>query len=931
MLLIAGEAGIGKTRLLASTERKARELGLAACRGHTQPRDMEVPAAPFLDLARSMVRDDAMADLGRRIEQLLGEAETADAGADGGHRLRRMLSLDLADTLTRGLDGPTVIALEDLHWADDLSLQVLAALATRLEGAPLMVIGTYRSDELYPRVPMREWRTRLLASRLAEEALLSRLTLEDTGRMVSLITASPIPPPAELVAGIHRRTDGVPLHIEELLGTVGGDAVSGGISDAAIPATLEVNIRDRLARRSEVAISVARAGAVIGRRFTGKLAGAASGLALAAVEEGLAELVDHFFVVPLAGGGYDFRHALIRDAIYASIPERARRSMHLLVARAGTPELGDADLSLHLEEAGQGADAHVVALRAARTAARLSAHREALELYRRALRHLPGDAEAAKRAALLEEAGAEALAADDNTEAAALLGSAEEAYLEAGLVAAACAVAAPLVAAHHLLGASLDERLSVLRSAADRLVGEPEDEPTNRVRARLEGALAAAYMLDRRLEDSVTHGARALRMARQAGDAALELDVLATLGSDDLFGGRMDDGWATLEEAIDRARTAGFEGHTARAYRMAGTSASVLVEYDRAERLLREGIEYAERVEMWNHRHYMAAHLGHVLWATGRYNEADQVARHALADGRGGLTTRITALHVIGYVALGRGNLAAAEETLSEALGLAQPMGELQRVSPALWGLAERAELAGDAARAAELCRQGLALSAAVDDAAYLFPFLVTGTRALLGLRQLAEAESWAADVGRRLTQRAIPGTLPAIDHAQGLVLLARSRVSAARVALSSAAAQWQARRRTWEGTPALVELATALLRANRPAEAGRVAEQALEQATGIGQGPVLERARAALSAARTRHPAPEPWAPLSAREFEVARLVSAGATNAAIAEQLGLSPRTVGAHVEHILNKLGMGRRSEIAAWAARVSTGAPRDTIGQ
>ena len=110
-------------------------------------------------------------------------------------------------------------------------------------------------------------------------------------------------------------------------------------------------------------------------------------------------------------------------------------------------------------------------------------------------------------------------------------------------------------------------------------------------------------------------------------------------------------GLGVLEDAIATSRAAIGEAEAARGYRMLGTSASVLVEYARAERWLREGIEYAERVELWNDRHYMAAHLAHVLWATGRWDEAAELARQALADGRGGITTRNTALHVLGYVA----------------------------------------------------------------------------------------------------------------------------------------------------------------------------------------------------------------------------------------------------------------------------------------
>jgi DNA-binding CsgD family transcriptional regulator len=387
-----------------------------------------------------------------------------------------------------------------------------------------------------------------------------------------------------------------------------------------------------------------------------------------------------------------------------------------------------------------------------------------------------------------------------------------------------------------------------------------------------------------------------------------------------VFAGRMDEGWALLEEAVGRARDRQAEAETARTFRMLGSSASVLVEYDRAESWLRDGIEYAERVELWNHRHYMAAHLAHVQWATGDWDGAHRLAAHALADGLGGITTRVTALHVLGYVALGRGELARARETLDEAREIGDRMAELQRLSPALWGLAEVELLAGSASAAVDLCGEGRAASAAVEDAAYLFPFLVTGTRAFLAAGDPRSAERWAEDVGAALRHRSIPGTLPAIDHAAGLVALAHGSTGRARILLEQAADGWAARRRAWEGTAATADLAACHLRANRPADAIRLATTARDTAARLGSPPLAARADEVLRAARARHPDDAPWAPLTAREWEVARLIAEGLTNAAIAAELGVSPRTVGAHVEHILGRLGAARRTEVATWVATI-----------
>ena len=276
---------------------------------------------------------------------------------------------------------------------------------------------------------------------------------------------------------------------------------------------------------------------------------------------------------------------------------------------------------------------------------------------------------------------------------------------------------ARLVAVTHLLGEDLATRAGRLERA---LATVPEDAAAAPVRAALLRALAAAYMLDRRLEEAIGYGERSLAAA---GDDTASLNTAATLGS-------------------------------------------VLVEYDRAERWLAVGIDYAERVELWNHRHYMAAHLAHVQWAVGRWELADRTAEHALADGRGGITTRITAEHVLGYLAMGRGEWARAGELLGDALRQGEAMAELQRLSPALWGLAETALLRGDHEAAIALCDRGQEASDRVGDAAYLFPFLVTGVRARLAGPGPDEAERWLAEVAGALAARSIPGTLVAVTTA---------------------------------------------------------------------------------------------------------------------------------------------------------------------
>jgi DNA-binding CsgD family transcriptional regulator len=149
------------------------------------------------------------------------------------------------------------------------------------------------------------------------------------------------------------------------------------------------------------------------------------------------------------------------------------------------------------------------------------------------------------------------------------------------------------------------------------------------------------------------------------------------------------------------------------------------------------------------------------------------------------------------------------------------------------------------------------------------------------------------------------------------LLALVDGATGQARLALGAAVGGWQERGRVWERTWALLDLARAHLRSNQRADAARVAEAVGQIATQLG-APALEAAAAEIVATARRGQPVEPWAPLTAREFEVARLIAEGRTNGEIAGDLGVTRKTVASHVEHILAKLGVGRRTEVAAWTA-------------
>ena len=833
--------------------------------------------------------------------------------------------LDVVDALADAAAEPTFLAFEDLHWADDLSLEVIGSLARRLADAPLFLVATLRVEEVASNPGLVEWRARLLTQRLAEEARLPRLTLDETAVMARVLLEGRSVS-EDAVEAIHERTDGIPLHVEELVGMFADRSVATAddVRTSDVPETIEATVLERLRHRSDAAQAIAAAGAVVGRRFLPSVVGRIVQLPDEPLADGLDELVAHAFLEPSARTGeVDFRNQLLRDAVYAAIPVTERRRLHGLVADLG----GEGDIgseihaSAHLELAGRSDEAHRAALAGARAASRISAHREAMELYRRAVRNLPPDTPPADRGRILEDLAREESARDETGAAAATLVKAREAYVEAGDRLAAAGVVARLAGVRHLLG----DGLETVRPLLEREIGELEDlggDEVDVVRARLEAALAAACTRALDLPATELHATRAIELARLSGDTATELDALCSLVAVRPFAGRIDEALRIATWVIARCRELHVDDEAGRAFRLAGAGLSEVFVYDLAERWLRDGIAFAEQNELWNHRCYMTAHLGLVLWATGRWAEADGVAVAALREGRGGVTTRITGLYVRGYVALARGRLEDADGYLRESLAIGERSGDiLRRVTAALGPRGERAPWrpgpGGGRADGPRTRRVGSRRRC-------LAPRPVPGdrTRARLAASGSREATAWVEELGRVLADSGVSTLAPAIDHGRALVALANGETGRARTHLADAIRG--------------LGRAAADVGGDLGAAGSRCLSPALRDGSArrwrcwrtSGPSPTRSAAdrwptarQSCCVTRRDRASGAERWAPLTAREYDVARLVAVGRTNAEIADELTISPKTVSAHVEHILVKLEATRRTEIAAWASRVA----------
>jgi DNA-binding CsgD family transcriptional regulator len=818
-----------------------------------------------------------------------------------------------------------MLIFEDLHWADELSLEVIGELARHVGDRPLFLVGGYRADEFPTETIHREWRARLLSQRHAEEIRLRPLSLEETAIATTLILGGDLPAPREVVEAVHARTNGIPLHIEELLAALDDDARTDGrqIREAHVPDTIGDAVLARFARLSDDARTVARAGAVVGRCFSPDVIAGMVHRPLGELEPTLEELVEAAIIYPfdyIDQGYYDFRHQLLRDAIYGSVPPSQLRQFHAQAAEfVMTLESSSiVHASRHYERAGLRPQAYRAALTAAESASRISARQEAYELYQRAIDNMPDNLPIGEQAELYQRFADAAGAIEQNEDCATAAIRARELYLEAGRPLDAAGMLLSMAVVKIRDGSPGDAYSAYVDQGLAETTALPATPDRERLRAYFMSVQANDALLASRLETARDEATKARELAASVDDQETVLEADLLLARIDIVDGRYETGLRDGMRAARAARDAGFESVGVTGYRNLAILAARIMDPRAADLALAEGLRYADAIEQSHCRQMMATTTALLDWAGGNWDAADERARQELVD-RGCRRGVIGALDVIGLVALGRGRLDEARRWLDESLAAGRQIGEVQFILTPLWGLAETDLLAGAAEAALARCDEAWSIAESTGERARVIPFVVTGTRSLIAARRPELAEQWVERSRRFLAGwDSVAG--PAVGHADGLARSAAGSLAVAREALERAVRGWEERGRWWEAAWARIDLAQCLLRMNRHADAATVLGDVRRTAAAAGSQPLLARAEELARTARGRGLEDEPWRPLTVREFEVARLIADGLTNSEIAAELSIAPKTASAHVEHILAKLGVARRAEIAAWVTTI-----------
>jgi DNA-binding CsgD family transcriptional regulator len=839
LLLVGGEAGVGKTALL---RRFCEEAGkpVRILWGACEPLRTPRPLGPLVDIA------DAVS----------GELEELLSGSATPHQVAMALLEELDHRV------PAVVVLEDLHWADEATLDVLTLLTARIRSVPAVVLASYRDDEV-------------------DRSEQLRLVLGELVRRPGRLKVAPLSAAAvEELAATHgvdggelfRRTGGNPFYVTEVLEAPGEQ----------IPETVRDAVLARAARLSVEARTLLDAVAIVPGQVGVSLLEALAGEVLDRLEECIA-----LGILRAERDRVAFRHEIARVAIEDALPPDRAVALHraaLCALSAAGPATTDLALVAHHAEGAGDIEAVLrYAPMAAERAASVGAHREAAAQLARALRFADAlDGE--QRADLFERRSYECY----------LTGAFEDAI----------AARQSALAEHQARGDRMregDTRRWLSRLAwfaGDNLTAAVEAEkavqllaalPPGRELAMAQSNMAQLRTLSYDVVGARVWGARAIELAEKLAETEILIHSLNNVGAAEMLAGAKVEGREKLERSLALALVEGLDEHVARAHTNLACCGIDLRDYELGDHHLDEGMAYCRERDLDSWLLYMTGWRARSELEQGRWDEASTWALTVLDRLAVSAPTRITPLAVLGRLRARRGD-PDVWGPLDEASELAKATGELQRLLPVALARAEARWLAGDAQRVDE--ETGPTLELAV-----------------------ARQSSWG--VGELLVWRrraGITDSEPSVRVAEPLRLeLAGDSTAASTLWCELGCPYEAALALAGSGDEAALRQGLDELQAfgARPA-AAIVARRLRERGVrGLPRGP----------RPRTR----ENPAGLTARELEVLALVAEGLRNAQIAERLVVSGKTVDHHVSAILRKLDVRTRGEAAAEANRLGLTRP------
>jgi DNA-binding CsgD family transcriptional regulator len=919
LLLLAGEAGIGKTRLATEVLEASGLLWIAGSGDQSG-----APYGPIVEALRSYLRrvPGGLSDCGPlagHLALLLPELGPAPESADRA----TMFEAIRCALVATGDTGPVVLFLDDLQWADDTTLELLPVLAGALTEERVLLLGAYRSDEIPRGHALRRMRTELRRARGLQEVELGPLEVDETSALVAGVLDDV--PGRALATTIFLNTQGIPFFVEELVRALAVQGRLGpsrrgvelvGREDLPIPESVRDAVLVRTATLPAPAWEALQVAAVAGGRFQPELL---DGLV---DEEELEHVLERGFLVAADGGTVEFRHSLAREAVYSTVPRRRRRVLHREIAgrleRTGARPSEIAEHWLLAQENDRGRQALVAA---ARESCALHAYRDAAKAARRALELWPEGVDEADRLATVESLGECAQLAGDLDEAARAWEEAADGLVRDGDQLRLAALHRRLAGLYELQ-CKWEEAFARRSAAAEsfasaRLPGEAAAERlTAAVNLQSTGSLSAALELVRR--------------ARAESEAAGRDDLKArTLGLEGLIRARLGDPAAGLDLArsgLSLALAENLVGPAAEVYDRLGLIFDNASDYRGALDIWDEAVALCETHGISDRKQVCLSCVAYTMRKTGEWDRAVEICRGLLASPHTPRSATCTALGITGLIRVLRGQLGRTRSMLLESAVLADRIAFMgMRIENAM-ALARLDELEESFDAAARRCRELLALARSGEDRHYQVMGLRWATTCFASQRLVEDAGAAAEELSRLAALTGSTESLAALAHALGETALLEGDAEVAAAHFTRALELT----RDMEIPPDRAEIqfraGVALVAAGereigierlgdayrmaRKLRARPLAQRVAAELVSVGE-PVDRRLGRRAAATLER-------GGLTRRELEVVRLVASGRTNREIAHELFLSPRTVDMHVRNILSKLGARSRTEATRRAA-------------
>jgi DNA-binding CsgD family transcriptional regulator len=950
--LVSGDAGVGKTRMVTELTGRARERGFTVLAGRCAELGDSVPYLPLADALRSVTGDASARVAGLVADRpVLGRllpdhGPGIPASGDGRELAREQLFGAVLGLLTELAEtSPVLLVLEDLHWADRSTRDLVTFLSRMLHRERVAVLGTYRTDDLHRRHPLRPV--------VAELLRLPHVTPVDLGPLepVSLaahvatlaeLTGRPALEASELIT-IVDRAEGNAYYAEELL------AASAG--DEELPASLTALLMTRVEGLSATAQQALRAAAVGGRRVDDELVMAASGLSAPEYEAAIREAVAQQLLAPDGREGYMFRHALLREAIYADLLPGERTRLHATLAGLLADEKRDAvpgsaaELAHHCLASHDISGAFSASVRAGFEAERLAAPAEAHRHYDQALAlwdrvDEPEMLSGMSRAKLALKSATNAAASGDLARAVHQLRRVSQVIESMPAEPDLISRIRERLAFYYLQLESVAEAADAARAAIDAMPPEPPSWERARAMATYAFVLLATGDDERAREQ-----AECAREAAKAADAPfVEADALVTLGQVSERSGHTEEMLEQFATAYKQASDADVLGVELRA---AFQLARVRLERGdllEASAIAHQGFSRAEKAGLARAPYGTDLQYLHYL---AHYGDGDWDHAQELADGFSVRVATMSEAELSGmalFIDVARGH----DEVIAERRRWLEPIWPsaqfAERTARGL--LAEHALWRGDTETALAEIDAAIRVEAEEEQGDDYGPPVIR--LAAIGLSARADRASRArgtgdqaaaqaeVDAARELIETARVGAEhrrrpKAILGLEGRAWLARAEAEWRRASGDNSPEAWQCVLEAfdhgfvYEAARARWRLAEALAEAGLREDAQQAWQQAAEVADRLGAVPLRTALDSLARRARLGHgPAPG-WAGgrpgklagLTSREQEVLRLIVAGRSNREIGATLFIAPKTASVHVSNILAKLGAASRTEAAAIA--------------